>query len=53
MICDADHSASTEFNMPDVETVMEEVSQPMDMGEEDAINDIFLVALRTLMDIDM
>ena len=24
MICDADHSASTEFNMPDVETVMEE-----------------------------
>jgi hypothetical protein len=26
MICDADHSASTEFNMPDVETVMEEVA---------------------------
>jgi len=52
MICDADHSASTEFNMPDVETVMEEVSQPMDIEEEDAIAEAVLVPLRTLMDID-
>jgi hypothetical protein len=41
MICDADHSASTEFNMPDVETVMEEVSQQMDIEEEDAIAEVF------------
>ena len=34
MICDADHYASTEFNMPDVETVMEEVSLPMDIEEK-------------------
>jgi hypothetical protein len=52
MICDADHSASTEFNMPDVETEMEEVSQPMDIKEEDAIAEAVLVPLRILMDID-
>jgi transposase len=31
---------------------MDEVSQPMDTQEEDAIGDSFLVPLRTLMDID-
>jgi hypothetical protein len=31
---------------------MEEVSQPMDMEEEDAFDDAVLVPLRTLMDID-
>ena len=47
-------SASIELDMPDVETFMEEVdsSQPMDMQEEDTINDTCLVPLRTLMDID-
>src|SRR6202035_1836636 len=40
------------FNMPDVETVMEEVSQPMDIEEEDAFAEAVLVPLRTLMDID-
>jgi hypothetical protein len=52
MICDADHSASTEVNMPDVVTVMEEVSQQTDIEEEDAIFEAILVPLRTLMDID-
>ena len=37
ILCDADNSASTEFNMPDVETMMEEISQPMDMEKEGAI----------------
>src|ERR1700726_3255953 len=52
ILCDADNSASTEFNMPDVETMMEEVSQPMDMEEENAIHRAVLEPLRTLMDID-
>jgi transposase len=52
ILCDTDNSASTEFNMPEVETLMEEVSQPMDMEEEDAFDDAVLVPLRTLMDID-
>jgi hypothetical protein len=38
--------------MPDVETMMEEVSQSMDMEEEDAMDNAVLVPLRTLMDID-
>ena len=49
ILCEADHSASTEFNIQNVETVMEKVSQPMDIEEEDT----FLVPLRTLMDIDI
>ena len=53
ILCEADHSASTEFNIQNVETVMEKVSQPMDIEEEDAIEDTFLVPLRTLMDIDI
>ena len=52
ILCDADNSASTEFNMPDVETMMEEVSQPMDMEEENAIHRAVLEPLRTLMDVD-
>jgi transposase len=52
ILCDADNSASTEFNMPDVETMMEEVSQPMDMEEENAIHRAVLEPLRTLMDSD-
>jgi hypothetical protein len=52
ILCDTDCSASTEFNVPDVETTMVQVSQPMDMEEEDAIDDAVLVPLRTLMDID-
>jgi hypothetical protein len=42
-------SASIDFDMPDVETFMEEVdsSQPMNMQEEDTINDTCLVPLRT------
>jgi hypothetical protein len=47
ILCEADHSASTEFNMQNVGTVTEEVSQPMDTEEEDAIRDSFLVPLRT------
>ena len=42
ILCDTDTSASTEFNVPDVETTMVQVSQPMDMEEEDAINDAVL-----------
>jgi hypothetical protein len=53
MIYDADHSTSKEFNMIDVEAVMEEVCQPMDIEEEDAIAEAVLVPLRTLMDIDI
>jgi hypothetical protein len=47
-------SASIDFDMPDVETFMEEVylSQPMNMQEEVTINDTCLVPWRTLMDID-
>ena len=39
ILCDTDSSASTEFNVPDVETTMVQVSQPMDMEEEDAIDE--------------
>ena len=53
ILCDADNSASTEFNMSDVETMMDKVSQPMDMEEEDAIHRAVLEPLRTLMDIDI
>jgi hypothetical protein len=49
----ADLSVSTEFGMADVETEMVQISQPMDMGVEDAGNDALLVPLRTLMDIDI
>ena len=49
---DTDSSASTEFNVSDVETTMVQVNQPMDMEEEDAIDDAVLVPLRNLMDID-
>ena len=53
ILCDADNSSSAEFNMPDVETMIEEISQPMDMEEEDSIYDTILVPLmRTLMDND-
>ena len=52
ILCDTDNPASTEFNMPVVETTMEEASQPMNMEEEDANDDAVLVPLRTLMDID-
>jgi hypothetical protein len=47
-------SASIEFDMPDVETFMEEgdSSQPLDMKEDDTINDTCLVPLRTLIDIN-
>ena len=38
---EADHSASMEFSMQNVITVMEELSQAMDMGEEDAIDGHF------------
>src|ERR1700730_11306927 len=51
-LCDTDNTASTKFNMPQVETLMEEVCQPMDMEEEDDSDDAILVPLRTLMDID-
>jgi hypothetical protein len=48
------NSASIDFDMADAETNMVEAdsSQPMDMQEEDTINDTCLVPLRTLMDID-
>jgi transposase len=52
ILCDTDNTASTKFNMPQVETLMEEVCQPMDMEEEDDSDDAILVPLRTLMDID-
>jgi hypothetical protein len=52
ILCDTDSTASTKFNMPQVETLMAEVSQPMDMEEEDVFDDAVLVLLRTLMDID-
>jgi hypothetical protein len=48
----ADHSASPEFNIPDLEIAMEDVSQPMDIKEEGAIAEAVLVPLRTLMYID-
>jgi hypothetical protein len=49
------YSASIDFDMPDAETFMEEVdsSQPMNMQEEDTINDTCLVPLRTLMNINI
>ena len=52
ILCDTDNSASTEFNMPNLENLTEEVSQPMDIEEEDAVADTVLVPLRILMDID-
>src|ERR1700731_4176229 len=52
ILCDADNSTSTEVNMADVETMMDKVSQPMDMEEENAIHRAVLEPLRTLMDID-
>jgi stalled ribosome alternative rescue factor ArfA len=46
--------ALIEFDMPDVETFMEEgdSSQSLDMKEDDTINDTCLVPLRTLIDIN-
>ncbi|KAM3578689.1 hypothetical protein VKS41_008889 [Umbelopsis sp. WA50703] len=38
--------------MPPVETLMEEEFQPMDMEEENVIDDAVMVPLRTLMDVD-
>src|ERR1700694_5632895 len=51
-LCEVEYSTSTEFNMPNLESLMEEVSQPMDIEEEDAVADTVLVPLRILMDID-
>jgi transposase len=47
-----DNAASTEFNMPPVDTLMEEEFQPMDMEEENVFDDAVMVSLRTLMDVD-
>jgi hypothetical protein len=49
-----DDAASMEFDMPDAETFMEEVtsSQKTDLQAEDSIIDTCLVPWRTLMDID-
>jgi transposase len=52
ILCDTDNSATTESNMSEVGNLMEEVSQPMDMEEEEALDDAVLVPLRTMMDID-
>jgi hypothetical protein len=48
MLRDTNNTARTQFTMPEVENLMEEVSQPMDMEEEDAFHDDVLVSLRTL-----
>jgi hypothetical protein len=52
ILCDTDSTASTKFNMPQVETLMAEVCQPMDMEEEHVFDNAVLVPLRTSMDID-
>ena len=52
ILCEVENSTSTEFNMPNLENLTEEVSQPMDIEEEDAAADTVLVPLRILMDID-
>jgi hypothetical protein len=52
ILCDTDSTASTKFNMPQVEILMAEVCQPMDMEEEDVFDDAVLVSLRNLMHID-
>jgi hypothetical protein len=36
MICDTDGPVFSEFNIPGVEATIEEVSQPIDIDEEDA-----------------
>ena len=52
ILCHTDNAASREFNMPPVETLMEEEFQPMDMEEENVFDDAVMVPLRTLMDVD-
>jgi transposase len=52
ILCHTDNAASTEFNMPPVDTLMEEEFQPMDMEEENVFDDAVMVSLRTLMDVD-
>jgi hypothetical protein len=52
ILCDTDSTASTKFNMPQVETLMAEVCQPMGMEEEHVFDDAVMVPLRTLIDID-
>jgi hypothetical protein len=52
-LCEMYDYASIEVDMPDVETSTQEVdvSQPMDIQEEDGNNNASLMLLRTLMDI--
>ena len=38
-LCHTDVAASTEFNMPPVDTLMEEEFQPKDMEEENVFDD--------------
>jgi hypothetical protein len=52
ILCEDENFTSTEFNMPNLENLTEEVSQPMDIEEEDAVADAVLVPLRILMDIN-
>jgi hypothetical protein len=52
VLCEDENFTSTEFNMPNLENLTEEVSQPMDIEEEDAVAEAVLVPFRILMDID-
>jgi len=39
ILCHTDNAASTEFDMPPVETLMEDKFQPMNIEEKKAIDD--------------
>jgi hypothetical protein len=52
ILCEDENFTSTEFNVPNLESLTEEVSQPMDIEAEDAVADTVLVPLKILMDID-
>jgi hypothetical protein len=47
-----DRLIPTEFSMPDVDSVTDDMNAPIDLEDEDAIDGTLLVPLRTLMDID-
>jgi hypothetical protein len=49
ILCENDNSTSTDFNMENEETMMENPSQPMDIEEENGNDDTIPVSLRTLM----
>jgi hypothetical protein len=52
MLSESYNCDSMEFEMPDMVTAIEEVSQLMDVQQGDRINDACLVQLRTLVYID-